>query len=96
MLIKLVEVCRTGTTGTSNKFSLREIYVNPEHVVVIREDRRMNSLNESGLIMEGLNDHHNFSKIVVENGRSGSEITVVGAPHDIEEMIRSRSVLLRG
>jgi hypothetical protein len=96
MLIKLTEVCRSGTSSIETEYSLREVYVNPEHVVVIREDLRLRSLNESGLINEGLSNHHQFSKIVIDNGRSGSEITVVGGPQSIQEKIRARAGLLKG
>ena len=43
MLVKLIEVFNkrtfaAGTTGKVEEFSLREVFVNPEHVVCIREN----------------------------------------------------------
>ena len=38
MLVKLTEVCGSGAITTGRKYSLREVFVNPEHVVMVRED----------------------------------------------------------
>ena len=38
-MIKLVEVCETS----DKRYSLREIYVNPKHVVSLREDSKYKS-----------------------------------------------------
>ena len=46
MLIRLTEVHRNTSLTTKNEYMLREVFVNPEHVVMIREDARMQTLNE--------------------------------------------------
>ena len=38
MLVKLTEVHHNSTLTTKDKYSLREVFVNPEHVVMIREE----------------------------------------------------------
>ena len=38
-LVKLTEVCQNGALTTQQDYTLREeIFVNPEHVVMIREE----------------------------------------------------------
>ncbi len=52
-LVKLTEVCHNSTLTTKQDYTLREVFVNPEHVVMIREEARMRSLNEQGALVEG-------------------------------------------
>jgi len=40
MLVKLTEVHHNSTLTTKSEYSLREVFVNPEHVVMIREEGR--------------------------------------------------------
>ena len=41
MLVRLTEVCNTGAVTNNAQYSLREVYVNPEHVVMVREEQRL-------------------------------------------------------
>jgi hypothetical protein len=97
MLIKLTEVCPQGTTTTNQQYMLREILVNPEHVIMIREESRMRHLHEQGLLNNGLDPNHRFSKLTINRGHNGTDIVVVGAPQLVEEQLKSSSKqLLRG
>ena len=96
-LVKLTEVCLNGTYTTSQEYLLREVFVNPEHVVMIREDKRIRELNEQGRIHSELNLGHIFSKLTINRGHTGTEIIVVGAPETIEETLnKNKKQLLRG
>jgi hypothetical protein len=101
MLVKFTEICNNGAVTARSQFILREIFVNPEHVVMIREDNRMRELNESGAMnirgSEELNRNHRFSKLTINRGHSGTEIVVVGEPHLVESKLKTNSQqLLRG
>ena len=96
MLVKLTEVCGTGAVTNNAKYSLREVFVNPEHVVMVREEYRLKQLNEEGLISAGLDTNHRFSKIVIDKGNAGTEIVVIGAPEMIEQTLHSQKQILRG
>lgn len=96
MLVKLTEVCGTGAVTTGRKYSLREVFVNPEHVIMVREEHKMKNLNQEGLLTEGLDKAHRFSKIVIDKGTTGSEIVVVGDPRAIETALNKRSYVLKG
>jgi hypothetical protein len=78
MLVRLTEVCGTGAVTTGRKYSLREVFVNPEHVVMVREEHQMKSLNEQGILTEGLSKDHRFSKITIDKGTTGTDIVVIG------------------
>ena len=97
MLVKFTEVCSQGALTTQAEYTLREVFVNPEHVVMIREDSRIRQLNENGGLSTGLDNTHRFSKLTINRGQMGSEIIVVGAPDAVEGKLKhSRRTVLRG
>ena len=95
-LVKLTEVCHNATLTTQQEYSLREVFVNPEHVVMVREEHRLRQLNEEGLINEDLDVNHRFSKITIDKGNTGTEIVVIGAPEIIEKTLHTNKQILRG
>jgi hypothetical protein len=95
-LVKLTEVCHNGTLTTQQTYTLREVFVNPEHVVMIREEARMRQLNEQGRLPEELNSEHRFTKLTINRGHTGTEIVVVGAPAVVEDSLTKKAKLLRG
>ena len=97
MLVRLTEVCQnTYTVPTAEDYTLREVFINPEHVVIVREEYRIKQLNEQGLLCQGLKNDHRFSKIVIDRGNTGTEIVVIGAPEIIEQTLQTKKQILRG
>lgn len=97
MLVKLTEICETNTVTTTRDYSMREVFINPEHVVMIREEPRMRQLNEQGLLPDGLRAEHRFTKLTINRGHTGTEIVVVGAPDVVENSLtKNDKKLLRG
>tara|TARA_R110002020_G_scaffold243944_1_gene457528 strand:- start:2553 stop:2843 length:291 start_codon:yes stop_codon:yes gene_type:complete len=96
MLVKFTEVCNNGAVTTNKLYSLREIFINPEHVVMIREEKRIKELNEGGKVANGLDRGHQFSKLTINRGHAGTEIVVVGSPEVVENTLNSGPQLLRG
>ena len=97
MLVRLTEVCANGAVTTPNDYVLREIFVNPEHVIMIREEKRIQELNSRGLLNEDLDTTHRFSKLTINRGHTGTEIVVIGAPDMVETKLQQTSKqLLRG
>jgi len=79
-MIQLVEVFNevsSAMRGTS-KYKLREIFINPKHVVAIRPDVRMTGLLKEGLLPEDLDQRQTFTKVFLDRGQTGIDITVVG------------------
>jgi len=96
MLIKLTEVCHNTTLTTQQNYTLREVFINPEHVVMIREESRMQQLNEQGRLPDSLRPEHKFTKLTINRGHTGTEIIVVGAPDLVESTLNQQKQLLRG
>ena len=63
---------------------------------MIREEARMQSLNEQGLLPEGLKTEHQFTKLTINRGHTGTEIIVVGSPTMVESSLNIKQQLLRG
>ena len=97
MLVKLTEVCVQGTfTSSENNYALREIFVSPEHVVMIREESAMKQLNEGASLIEGLSSGHSFSKVTLDRGQRG-EVVVVGSPDIVRQTLnKNKRQILRG
>tara|TARA_R110000796_G_scaffold74601_2_gene167735 strand:- start:340 stop:624 length:285 start_codon:yes stop_codon:yes gene_type:complete len=94
-MIKLVEVVQTY----KKDYNLREIFVNPDHVVLLREDTTLKSrLDEGkGSFPEGLDTRQSFTRLQIHNGTTGAEFIVIGAPHLIELKLKgNKKELLRG
>jgi hypothetical protein len=97
MLIKLTEVCPNGAVTTQDQYTLREILINPEHVIMIREESLIRNLHEQGLLHSGLDPNHRFSKLTINRGHNGTDIVVVGAPELVEEQLKTADrQLLKG
>ena len=96
MLVKLTEVTHNSVLTTGTEYILREVFVNPEHVVMIREEARMQKLNEQGALPSDLSNAHRFTKLTINRGHTGTEIVVVGAPDIVERSLNQNKQLLRG
>ncbi len=97
-MIKLIEVVEGQWVDPNrSKFSLRDIYLNPEHIISIREDYKIKQLITESNVKLGLDDRQQFSKVILGRGTTGQETIVVGSPESIyEKMQTSHKNLLRG
>ena len=95
-LVKLTEICQNNTITSNRDYSLREVFINPEHVVMIREESRMQQLNEEGALPSNLSKGHQFTKLTINRGQSGTEIIVVGSPEMVESTLNQKRTLIRG
>jgi len=97
MLVRLTEICQNNMlTSKKQAYTLREVFINPEHVVMIREEARMQQLKEQGALPDDLNEGHKFTRLTINRGHTGTEIVVVGAPSIIEGTLNSKKKLIKG
>ena len=91
MLTKLTEIYPLPLqTGTS--WGLREVYVNPRSVSMIRSEPGMRRHLTEGNLPSGLDERMEFSRIAVDS----SQIVVIGSPHTIEQTLKEAKHLLKG
>lgn len=91
-MIKLVEIVKD-----SGSYNLREIFVNPKHVVCLREDALVKQHLAEGKLPEELDARQRFTKMTVDNGFNGTEFVVIGSPAIIETKLNGGGrVVLNG
>lgn len=101
-MIQLVEVVEaTIPTRQNERFQLREIYISPEHVIMVREDRSTEqAIRESANKFPDIPQSMKFTKLTINRGTTGHEIIVLGSADMIFEKIESSKIkakqLLRG
>tara|TARA_A100001515_G_scaffold131861_1_gene119916 strand:- start:934 stop:1230 length:297 start_codon:yes stop_codon:yes gene_type:complete len=98
MIVQLVEIYELNRRPSSEEaaYSLREVFVNPEHVTCLREDVVTGKKLESGLLPSDLDSRQKFTKIHLNRGLSGIDLTVVGDPSTIQEKLLGTKQLLKG
>ena len=95
--IKLVELYEQPTQRKDDKWTLREVVVNPDYVVCLRPDARATALLKEGILPDGLDTRQEFTKIQMSRGNGGMDIVVVGAIGLIENKLNlSTKELLKG
>jgi hypothetical protein len=80
----------------NGSWGLREITINPAHIVAIREDGyAARALNENRM-PDGLSRNITFSRIYLNSGQSSLEIVVAESPEMVEAKINNMRRLLKG
>ena len=97
-IIKLVEVYKPSkyTQTSTPEYSLREVYVNPEHVVCLRPEESAKKWLEEGLLPSKLDSRQQFTRVYMNRGQLGLDVVVVGSPESSQEKIYSTKQLLKG
>ena len=80
MLIKLVEVFKNGSYNDGNglikpRYSLRETYVNPDHVVCMREESDLSIEESESAVINEIDPRQEFTKIHINRGPPSSRPT---------------------
>jgi hypothetical protein len=98
MIIKLVEVFENKKfTQEAKRYSVREVFVNPDHVVCLRSEPNYGRLLQEGVLPEGLDSRQEFTRVHMSRGQLGLDIIVVGSPSSIEDKLgRKEKQVLRG
>jgi hypothetical protein len=81
-MIRLIEVHKV-----LNDHRLREVYINPKHVVAMRQDDRMMNLLSEGSLPDGIDQSQTFTKLYIDRGNTGIDITVIGDLGSIKEKL---------
>jgi len=94
-MVKLIEI----VYNHRDEVSLREVYVNPNHVVFLREDVGLKTKLQEQTISfpDGLDTRQSFTRVQIHNGTTGTEFIVVGSPQMIETKLKvNKKELLHG
>jgi len=79
------------------RFQMGEIWINEEYVVSVREAMGYKSLLREGLLPDGLENAHSFTKITTHQGSIPESHIVVGSPETVATQLgASKGSLLKG
>ena len=101
-MIQLIEIVENLVPSKGgDRFFLREVYISPEHIIMVRQDTAVQTfLTESKDTLPDLSRNVGFCKVSINKGTTGQEIIVVGTVNSIYEKIEAfkykNKQLLRG
>ena len=97
-IVKLIEVSRkSDVIRSTGRYTLREVFINPEHIVCLREDSATLELLREGQLPEGIDARQRFTRVQMNRGSMGLDIVVVGSPAIVEDMLDTKDIrLLKG
>tara|TARA_R110000824_G_scaffold11622_14_gene51001 strand:+ start:20232 stop:20504 length:273 start_codon:yes stop_codon:yes gene_type:complete len=90
-MVRLVEIIKQ-----LDEYQLREVFVNPRHVIALREDNYMKQNLSEGKLPENLDNRQSFTKLTLDKGTVGLELTVVGTPALVESKLKDEKRVLNG
>ena len=94
--IKLMEVY-SGSQGVTRSYSLREIYINPQHVICLRAETALETMLQEGRLIDGLDKRQKFTRVSVSNNSYDEEILVIGSIDEVYKKLNTEARnLLRG
>jgi hypothetical protein len=97
-MVRFVEIVENpyANDTSSKRYTLRETFINPDHVIMVREDASIAS-NITEQNSHGIDPRHSYSKILINRGTTGQETIVVGTPQQVYEKLNSsQKTLLKG
>lgn len=90
-MVKLKEVYNSG-----HGWNIREVTINPAHIVAMREDYTAKSALYENRMPEGLSQNVSFTRIYLNSGQSSLEVVVAESAEMIESKISNARRLLKG
>jgi len=91
---KLVEVYQNSIS--KKKYSLREVFVNPDYIVSLVPDDFTMKLLREGAMPDSLDTRQQFTRITIHKGTSGQEMIVVGDVESVRTKLYARAAILKG
>ncbi|MGI9554611.1 MAG: hypothetical protein ACR2M6_01450 [Vampirovibrionia bacterium] len=86
-----------GSQGVARAYSLREIYINPQHVICLRAEAALETMLQEGRLVDGLDKRQKFTRVSVSNNSYEEDIVVIGSIDEVYKKLNTEARnLLRG
>ncbi len=79
--MKCIEIYVDRKKSHKSRYNLREVYINPNKILFVTEDKEIKSMLDDG-IMDDLSKDHEFTRVALDNGTT---VSIVGS---IETVLR--------
>jgi hypothetical protein len=94
--VKLTEIY-SNSYGSDGSYSLREVYINPTHVVCLRSEDNLKRKLDEGRLVDGMDKRQFFTRVSVGINTSHDVIIVVGSIDEVHKKLNiDTRTLLRG
>ena len=98
-MLKLIEI-RDASRGYDVKtkkckvsFLLKDIYLNPDHIILMRENTSLKSKALRGQLIDGMDENMSFTELVISTpGHMSKIVNIVGSPDKIFEDYKRASL----
>ena len=91
-MVKFVEVFESN----NNNYNMREVVINPSHVIALREDdTAKRALNESRM-PKGISPETSFTKVYLNSGNFNLMMTVASPISIVEQKLAGTKKILKG
>ena len=91
-MLKLIEIRNsslgydTATKSCKSSYSLKEIYLNPDHIILMRENTSLGSRAQRGPLIEVMDENASFTEVIISTpGHMSKVLNVVGSPEKLYE-----------
>ncbi len=92
-MLKFIEIQKAAQSydptiqSCRSTFSLREVYINPNHIIMMKENASLKSqAQRKGPLVEGMNKDLSFTEVLVSTpGHMSKTINVIGSLDTIAE-----------
>ena len=98
--VKLVEIFKSSNQydpelqTARSQYQLRDVYVNPNHVVFFKNNDVLNTEAKQAPLVEGMLDFARFTRLTLgASGTSTTQISVVGMPYQVAQKLNGEKVL---
>lgn len=90
-MVKFIEVFETG----GNNYSMREVVINPSHVIALREDdNTKRALREDRI--PGLSKDLSFTRVYLNSGNLNLSVVIASPIAIVEQKLSGSRTLLKG
>ena len=72
-------------------FSLREVLLNPDHILLMKEDVTLRHKAQEAELIEGLSRDLHYTQVVLNAARGSQTLIIVGNLREIAEKINGES-----
>ena len=94
--VKFVELYNRSGTASFKDYGLRVIYINPDHVVCLRENDNATRLLSEGSLPDDLDPRQQFTTVSLNKGTYGQDVVVVGPIKETHQKLYTTRELLQG
>tara|TARA_R110002020_G_scaffold352833_3_gene565818 strand:- start:834 stop:1145 length:312 start_codon:yes stop_codon:yes gene_type:complete len=72
-------------------YSLSDIWVNPRAILYLQEDSALVAENKRNPLMEGLNENHTFTKLLISENGFARQLSIIGEPSTINNLVEEHA-----